>query len=188
MPARTFQLGDTLKRSPTLKLRVSQCGSPKYPADYCCKSILNPLDPLLCSTSSLLSRNEFPAYVAEHPSNFHEFISPLAYAHNTQVHTNTGQAPLEIVFSRLTGLMMLKKDFQEANPIHPIDSNKCFGLQIDELVCNTKETLAKNQESLKPNIYSGIRTLLRVHKGYKVYLHREWLGKIENSCVKRRHK
>ena len=38
-------------------------------------------------------------FVAEHQRNWHEFIEPLTYAYNSQVHRSLGVRPFELVLS-----------------------------------------------------------------------------------------
>ena len=113
-------------------------------------------------------------YVGEHQKDWDEFVQPLTYAYNMQVHRSTGTTPFDLVLSRHpSGILTesvghLPEGTTNARSSAAVKRNTLKRLRY--ALSRAKVDLTKAQQRYKHDFDRRVRTLLRVETGQMVFV------------------
>ena len=111
-------------------------------------------------------------YVAEHQKDWDEFVQPLTYAYNMQVHRSTGTTPFDLVLSRHPKGILTESVGQlpegTANAGSPAAVKRNTLNRLRYALSRAKVKLTKAQLRYKLDFDRRVRTLVRVEPGQMV--------------------
>ena len=122
-------------------------------------------------------------YVSEHQKDWDEFVQPLTYAYNMQVHRSTGTTPFDLVLSRNPKGILTESvgNLPEgtANVGSPAAVKRNTLNRLRYALSRAKVNLTKAQQRYKNDFDKRVRTLLRVEPGQMVFVNKpaEYEGK-----------
>lgn len=128
-------------------------------------------------------------YVAEHKTEWHEFLQPLTYAYNVQVHKKTGKTPFDLVLSWHPPGLQVEKS-RTAIPDH--EPENLSTAQVHRYILSrlrgalssamTRTTQAELQ--YKRDFDKTVRTFPKLCLGDKVYVDQpEWMSSAPEEQV-----
>ena len=128
-------------------------------------------------------------YIAEHQRDWPEYVGPLTFAYNTQVHKTTGCTPFELVLSRPPGPLAMELPLYAAGAIPPREERTRFRDHLRSLMETATENLRKSQARYKRNFDRRTRPLEKdLSPGQFVFVEREGPREDASSGIRRRHK
>ena len=117
-------------------------------------------------------------YVSDTQRDWDEWLGPLTYAYNMQVHRSTGTTPFDLVLSRHPPPLLVEEDMLEHVPHVSARERRArisrakqeFLARLRDLVAKASQNLARTQQRYKRNFDSRIRERLRdIKPGAYVY-------------------
>ena len=101
------------------------------------------------------------AFLADNTRDWSELVPMLTYAHNTQVHSSLGVAPFQLVLSRPTGSVVIKKEpVLDEGGRTPREFLKRFMSAVKKLSEGAVVKLNKSQKRYKRDFHPRIRPLM----------------------------
>ena len=117
-------------------------------------------------------------YVADSQRDWDEWLDPITYAYNMQVHRSTGTTPFDLVLSRHPPPLLVEEDMLEHVPHESARDRRArisyakqeFLTKLRELVAKASQNLARTQARYKRNFDARIRQRLKdIQPGAFVY-------------------
>ena len=107
-------------------------------------------------------------YVSDSQRDWDEWLGPVTYAYNTQVHRSTGVAPFDLVLSRPPAQPLVDQELLEHEPVsHPKDRRvqvsqvkQDFLERLASAIDKARRNLERSQERYKRNFDARIRQRL----------------------------
>ena len=128
-------------------------------------------------------------YVAEHQKDWPEYVGPLTYAYNTQVHRSTGCKPFELVLPRVPEPLAMELTLSEEGVSTPRQERTRFRDHLRNLMSTATERLRQSQERYKRNFDSRVRrTRQGLEVGHYVFLQRETHNQTDSEGQRMRRK
>ena len=108
-------------------------------------------------------------YVSESQKDWDEWLGPLTYAYNCQVHRSTGMTPFNLVLSRPPPPLIVEEDLVDHNPPRNprerrrrfSDAKQKFLLRLREAILKARSNLARTQRRYKKDFDRRVRQRLR---------------------------
>ena len=117
-------------------------------------------------------------YVSESQRDWDEWLGPLTYAYNMQVHRSTGTTPFDLVLSRHPPPLLVEQAMLEHNPNERARDRRArmsiakqeFLFRLGKLMSKARANLAKTQQRYKRNFDARVRArLMNLEPGSFVY-------------------
>ena len=117
-------------------------------------------------------------YVSDSQRDWDEWLGPLTYAYNMQVHRSTGTTPFDLVLSRQPPPLFVEREMLEHNPNESARDRRArlsqakqdFLHRLEEMMVKARNNLAKTQRRYKRNFDARIRARLKdIEPGSYVY-------------------
>ena len=128
------------------------------------------------------------AFVAEHPKSWDEYVGPLVYAYNTQVHSTTGLPPFNLVLTKPPKPMIIRRETTHEIPCEPREARARFKAQIARMVQETKSNSERIQRRMKQNFDNRVKPTRLIRKNDFVYLENVSTEYSKDTGVRNRHK
>ena len=108
-------------------------------------------------------------YVSDSQRDWDEWLGPLTYAYNTQVHRSTGTTPFDLVLSRHPPPLFVEQDMLEHRPHEHARDRRArlsqakleFLHRLSDVMAKARTNLAKTQRRYKKNFDARIRARLK---------------------------
>ena len=117
-------------------------------------------------------------YVSDSQRDWDEWLGPLTYAYNTQVHRSTGTTPFDLVLSRHPPPLLVEQDMLDHRPTECARDRRArmsqakqeFLYRLGKLMSKARGNLTKTQQRYKRNFDARVRARLRnLEPGSYVY-------------------
>ena len=117
-------------------------------------------------------------YVSDSQRDWDEWLEPLTYAYNTQVHRSTGTTPFDLVLSRHPPPLLVEQGMLDHKPNERARDRRArmsqakleFLLRLREVLTKARDNLTKTQQRYKKNFDARIRARLQnLQPGSYVY-------------------
>ena len=117
-------------------------------------------------------------YVSDSQRDWDEWLGPITYAYNTQVHRSTGTTPFDLVLSRHPPPLLVEQEMLEHHSSERARDRRArmsqakeeFLKRLGEVMAKARHNLEKTQLRYKRNFDARIRARLRnLHPGSFVY-------------------
>ena len=128
------------------------------------------------------------AFVMDNAKTWPEFVGPLTYAYNTQVHPSLGVTPFQLVLSRPPGSAIIRQEPAYRDERKPKTYVEQFRQAIKELAAGASPRLRAAQNQCKRNFDKRVRPLHHADAGDWVYITREQPGRVDEDGLRGRHK
>ena len=118
------------------------------------------------------------SYVSDTQKDWDEWLGPLTYAYNTQVHRSTGTTPFDLVLSRHPPPPWVEEDMFEHVPggrtrdrrARVSQAKQDFLARLTEAITKARKNLLRTQQRYKKNFDARVRAKLRdIRPGAFVY-------------------
>ncbi|CAN8065462.1 unnamed protein product [Agarophyton chilense] len=116
-------------------------------------------------------------YISEHQLDWHDYVEPLVYVYNTQVHGCTGTTSFDITLARSPRPIAV--DLQESTipqdttkGMTPTQAKRYWRLRIDRIIQSARAALTRAQRRYKVHFRKAVWNTLTFEKGELVYLDR----------------
>ena len=117
-------------------------------------------------------------YVSDSQRDWDEWLGPLTYAYNTQVHRSTGTTPFDLVLSRHPPPLLVEQDMLDHRPNERARDRRArlsqakqeFLNRLGKLMTKARSSLAKTQQRYKRNFDARVRArMMDIEPGSYVY-------------------
>ena len=95
-------------------------------------------------------------YVAEHQKDWPQYVGPLTYAYNTQVHRSTGCKAFELVLPRVPEPLAMELTLSEEGVTTPRQERTRFRDHLRNLMSTATERSCQSRERYKRNFDSRV--------------------------------
>ena len=108
-------------------------------------------------------------YVSDSQRDWDEWLGPVTYAYNTQVHRSTGTTPFDLVLSRPPSQPLVDPELLEHRPVEYVSDRRirvsqakqAFLERLDHLMSKARRNLERTQVRYKRNADARMRQRLR---------------------------
>ena len=128
------------------------------------------------------------AFVAENAKDWPQYVGPLTYAYNTQVHPSLGVTPFQLVLSRPPGSTIIRCEPVYEDGKKPREYVAQFQQAVKKLAAGAAEKLQVAQQRYKDGFDKRVRPLTQAIAGDWVYITREVPERTGVEDQPRRHK
>ena len=113
------------------------------------------------------------AFCQDNLKSWPDYVGPLSYAYNTQIHTSTGVSPFQLVVSRPPGCSAIRDDLGYKDEPRARDYVETFRRSIKSISEDADKRLAAAQLRYKSSYDAKVRPIEQSHVGDWVYITRE---------------